>query len=87
MYGLPHSSLDRIAPFFRLVEKMKADHDADTELEDDDDQPLIRDCSISHTSMKYATLPPQIRNFVTLKFSLHNSFGGSIFEDHTTSEH
>jgi len=52
VYGLPHSSMDRIAPFFRSYERMKAEYETETEIEDDDSQPLIRDCSISHTTLE-----------------------------------
>jgi len=51
VYGLPHSSLNRIAPFFRAVEEMKQD-DTDSDLEDESAKPIIRDCSISHTTLE-----------------------------------
>jgi len=57
VYGLPHSSMKAIVPFFRQVEKMKAEYDNDGSAEEespefDDTKPIIRDCSISHTTLE-----------------------------------
>lgn len=52
VYGLPHSSMKAIVPFFRQIERMKAQYEENPEpdAEFDDTRPIIRDCSISHTS-------------------------------------
>jgi len=45
IFGLPHSHLSQIVPFFKVLEHEKRDHG---------ESALISQCSISHTSMFFA---------------------------------
>jgi hypothetical protein len=55
MFGLPHSHLSQIVPFFKIVEHERSEHGK---------RAIISDCSISHTSaFPSSLLPPPTMSF------------------------
>ncbi len=48
IFGLPHSHLSQIVPFFKIIEHEQSQHGKHA---------LVSDCSISHTSTPPAPLP------------------------------